>query len=237
MALVLSIGEKSISADCKTLTVKDLTGNYDVTTNTGGYGTPNPARSTLYLKLLVTLKKTIGDEPQTVVAYDENIATEWAITIAEDGRYELFLFACDIYAAGTTYELNYIIYDLATDKFYYSVQGTNLGNAVTNIAWWLPATTTTQFIAAIDSAQATVYSDTYNDMVLCNSIICRNNKLLSELDCNCGINDESLVKVSTRLTNYINGVAIRNAEASYDKAQELIERLQDICTDVDCANC
>ena len=35
------------SADCITLTLKETTGLYDATTNDGGYGTPNPAESTI----------------------------------------------------------------------------------------------------------------------------------------------------------------------------------------------
>ena len=98
--IVLKVEKGSISADCLTLTIDDNTGVYDAGTNTGGYGSPNDERNTLYLKLLVTLKKTAGDEVITVDAYNDLTVTTWDVTIAEDGRYELFLFACLIYAGG-----------------------------------------------------------------------------------------------------------------------------------------
>lgn len=43
MSLVVTPTKSSQSSDCTTLYTKDSTGAYNATTNTGGYGTPNPA--------------------------------------------------------------------------------------------------------------------------------------------------------------------------------------------------
>lgn len=42
MALQLKLNKVSLSSDGTTLIVQDVTGNYNVSTNPGGYGTPNP---------------------------------------------------------------------------------------------------------------------------------------------------------------------------------------------------
>lgn len=231
MALTLVVQKKSISSDCGTLTIEDATGSYDVTDNPGGYGAPNETRANLYLKLIVTLKKTTGDETITVDAYDENTVTEWAITITEDGRYESFLFACLAWGSGITYELNYITYDASTDKYYKSLQNSNLNNAVTDPLWWEETEDIDDFIAAIDASQPDIYSDTENIIELCNSVVCKN-RALTSVACCC--NDECTLQSYEKLRMLLEAAQIRDAQGSYNQAQEIIERIQTVCEDIDC---
>ena len=49
MALILQVAKDSITSDCKTLAYSDHTGNYNVSTNPGGYGAPNETRANLYI--------------------------------------------------------------------------------------------------------------------------------------------------------------------------------------------
>src|SRR5690242_17243031 len=130
MALEISVAKASISKDCTTLTITDTTGSYDAVTNLTGYGVPNEVRSNLYNKLFLTLKKSTGDEPISIDAYDENTKSSWEIIINEDGWYEAYLFGCLVWGSGITYQLGYISYDLATDSYYKSLQDTNLNHAV-----------------------------------------------------------------------------------------------------------
>jgi len=51
MGLQLKLSKVSLSADGTTLIVQDTTGNYNSTTNPGGYGTPNPVRATTLVQL------------------------------------------------------------------------------------------------------------------------------------------------------------------------------------------
>lgn len=51
MGLQLKLSKVSLSTDGTTLIVQDTTGDYDVSTNPGGYGSPNPVRPTSLVQL------------------------------------------------------------------------------------------------------------------------------------------------------------------------------------------
>lgn len=232
MALVLVVDKSTISADCATLTITDQTGNYDASTNTGGYGAPNETRANLYLKLFVTLKKTTGDEPQTVPAYNENTASEWEITISEDGRYEAVLFGCLVWSAAITYALNEITYDAAQDEFYKSVQAGNINQARTDTAWWTPVTTPAELQAAADLPQADVYIDTDDIVELCNSKICRA-EAYRDADCGC-VDDPCNLSTYEKIRLKIEGAEIEDAAGNPGNAQVIIENLQEVCVNRSC---
>lgn len=239
MALELKIEKGSISSDCKTLTIDDNTGNYDATDNPGGYGAPNEVRANLYHKLFVTLKKTTGDTDVTVAAYNENTASQWTVTITEDGRYELFLFSTLAWASGTTYGLDHIAYDATTDKFYKSIQAANLNNVVTDAAWWEEATLASEFVAALDDSQPDTYSDIENVIELCRS---KNCKARAVLNAGCGCIDECTLGEYRKIELMIASAEVNEALLNFEKAQRLVEELQVFCDNVDetdcgCSNC
>jgi hypothetical protein len=73
------------------LAIDDSTGAYDAGTNPGGYGTPNPARSSLALILVPLNKKTTpAADPEDILlvpnAYDPVTITQFQIVLTEDGR-------------------------------------------------------------------------------------------------------------------------------------------------------
>ncbi len=68
----------------------DTTGNYDATTNPGGYGAPN-ALFTDYAHYAIIRKKNVNSVADVVMAldaYDEEVATEFKATRTLDGWYE-----------------------------------------------------------------------------------------------------------------------------------------------------
>lgn len=234
MALELKVEKSSITSDCKTLTVIDNTGTYDAGSNPGGYGAPNIARSSLYLKLFVTLKKSTGDEPQTISEYDENTESSWDISIANDGVYELYLFACLAWDSGTTYAINHVVYSAAQDKFYKSLQDSNTNNAVTDTNYWAEATVRDDFTPAFDASQTDVYLDIENTLVTCNSVTCRNQSLV-DADCKC--NPCETVSTYEKIRFKIEAAEIHAAQQAWEEAQKVIENVEDICSNVDCKTC
>lgn len=235
MALVLKVEKSSISADCGTLTVVDSTGNYNNPDNLGGYGAPNETRANLYLQLLITLKKTDGDEQITVPAVNENTVSTWSITITEDGHYELFLFGTLAWSAAVTYETDYVIYDASSDKFYKSIQDSNLNNAVTDTDWWAVADDPDDFLAAVNASQPDTYNDIENIIELCNSVVCKNAAILSETKCNCL--DKCLVKDYEKLRSLVEAATIHEAQGTYSQGQTIVERMQEICAEIECNTC
>lgn len=227
MALVIKINKTAISSDCVTVTIADQTGNYDVTTNPSGYGAPNETRANLYIKLFVTLKTSAGDINITVPAYNENTASSWTVTISQDGWYEIFAFACRAWSNATTYSLGHIVYDAGTDKFYKSLQDTNLNHSVGDGAWWKEATIVQEFADAINAAQPNTYSSTDNVAELCNSGLCFA-RSISKSDC-CNDCDPCVPQKHEKIRWKMEQVTILEAEAEFTKAQAIIETIQNIC--------
>lgn len=230
MALVLKIEKSSISSDCLTIVYSDNTGSYNVTTNPSGYGAPNPARNTLYLKLFLTLKKTVGDEQITVPAYNENTVTQWSLTLSEDGYYEAYMFAALAYAGGTTYALADIVYDAGTDLFYKSLSAGNIGNAVTNATFWTAVTEVDELKAAIAASTTVGYAAVKEHIELCNSRICKTKAYLKEDGCDpCAMGNTRYNKIR----NLIDGADINGSITAYSKAQVIVEEIQGQCDCID----
>ncbi len=236
MALQLALTKTSISSDCNTMVVTDSTGNYNITTNPGGYGAPNETRANLYLKLIVSLRKSTGRETIPVPSYNPNTATTWTITITEDGWYELYLFGCKIWSNAITYDTGYIVYDVATGKWYKSIQSGNLNNAVTLDLWWAEATEVEDFQTAIDLSQADIYATTKNITEICRTNKCEGQMLLAA---QCDPCNDCTLKGYEKVRMKLEVVIYNTALGDFTEAQEIIEDLQDICSDIkcDCAGC
>lgn len=233
MALAPVIVKTAISADCSTVTITDNTGNYNVSTNPTGYGSPNEARANLYLKLIVTLKKSTGDELISVPAYNENTASSWTITITEDGYYEVYSFLCKAWSALITYAVGYIAYDVATDTFYVSLQAANTNNAVGDTPWWTPCkSTAAQYKTAIALSQPNTYSDVDEYIELCNGVICRSKAAAQAFSSNptgaCGCGDKF-----REIDFMIKTARINQSDAAYSRAQVIVEQLQQSCQCID----
>lgn len=237
MALQLVISETSISDDCDTLVVSDTTGNYNVTTNPGGYGAPNATRASLYLLVLVNLRLSSGRQAIDVPTYNKNTGSTWTITLAQDGWYEIYAFACQIYAGGTTYALGYITYDLATDAYYKSLQAGNTGHAVTASAWWEATVDVEDFAAAVALIQPNVYETTLNDVQLCRSVKCKALALFQAAqadDCCSGDNDCAL-QTYEKIRLRVEAALVAAALQDYLDAEEFIEDINTLCVRCGCA--
>lgn len=113
MALLLKISESSYDRSTHTATFSDDTGNYNASTNPGGYGTPNPERNTL---ALVVSAVRINNQLE-VVKWDDPINdSSFDYLFEADGVYDIYL--CSIPFITGSFDPN----ALATDYVFYSVQ-------------------------------------------------------------------------------------------------------------------
>ena len=235
MALTLVLTKTSISSNCATQVWTDSTGDYHVTTNPTGYGSPNAARSTLYLFFSLSLRKSTGREDITVAAYNNLTASTWSMTITEDGWYEGYIFACPIYAAGTAYALNEITYDLTTDKYYKSLQAANLAHAVTDTAWWLTTNDVEDFNTAVLLPQSGVYEITKNILEQCRSNKCLGQMQLKET-CSCNDNASGIPEYE-KVRLKIEAALYNSSDGNWTEAQEVMEDLNYVCEALEDCNC
>lgn len=238
MGLVLQLVKTSISADCNTLVISDSTGVYNVSINPGGYGAPNPARNTLYMILFCNLRDSSGNRtPVTIPSYNYNTVTSWTITLSQDGWYELYAFSTIVWAGGTTYAQGNIVFDVASNSFYVSQVSSNTGNAVTNVAYWLPTTNILDFIAATAASQANAYDVTLNDVELCRSVKCKANALFQAVeqdDMSINTND-CTIQPYEKIRLRVEAALVANAEFIYSDAAEFIDDLNTLCAKCNCA--
>jgi len=106
MALALNICQTARLADCSEFTLTDQTGDYNATTNPGGYGTPNEGRSTLALHIL-GYKYVEGATDEDITALlnntDPENVTSWSVPNTADGYYYFDILAVDIWDASVSY--------------------------------------------------------------------------------------------------------------------------------------
>ncbi len=231
MALVLSVVKTSISANCNTLVVSDATGNYNVSTNPGGYGAPNPARSSLYINLIVNVVTSAGRQNVPIPAVTSsayyNTVSSWTMTVSQDGWYELYMFATAAYSGGTTYQLNYIAYDPVSNAFYQSQSNSNTGQSLSNATYWLQITDITKFALATQSGDPNSYDTTTNYIELCRSIKCEATAL-SNASSDCCAADQ--LQQYEKIRMKIEGATYSGGAALFSQAQTIVEDLTAICT-------
>lgn len=112
MAIALAEPELLIDSDGDVLYINDKTGEYDATSNAGGYGTPNEDLNDLCLALYVVRDDETPVNPSFAgtdqFVYDDVAAntkeTNWQILIEKDGRYRVWLFMLQVSLDGTTYK-------------------------------------------------------------------------------------------------------------------------------------
>lgn len=115
MALVQRFDETE-SQDGTTIFVSDETGEYDPTSNIGGYGAPNTPRDEVALIILGKYKASTGDTVLTPDTYDPEIVTEFSFPgLDTDGYYQFKIYTVDKYVAQLP-TLNSFVYDFTANQ-------------------------------------------------------------------------------------------------------------------------
>jgi hypothetical protein len=112
LAQVFTVTE---SQDGTIIYIPDKTGNYDGTSNTGGYGAPNTLRTDLALIILGKYKASTGDTVLTFDTYDPKTVTQFSVSgLTTDGYYQFKVYSVARYVAQSP-TLNTFVYDFGTN--------------------------------------------------------------------------------------------------------------------------
>lgn len=110
------------SDDALSIYVIDGTGEYDAGTNTGGYGTPNTARSDIAIFLVGNYKATEGDIALSINTYDPEIVTEFTVAsyvtngVPVDGHIQFQIYSIPRKTGAETPDLNDFVYDFSGNQ-------------------------------------------------------------------------------------------------------------------------
>lgn len=107
----------------------------DTVYGTGG----NPARADI--RVFATGYKVSADLSEEALTMTSNTGdaqtvSSWTFNIDLDGWFKYLFVGVAEYAGGTTYALYDAVFDPADDAVYRSKQAGNLGNALSDTAWW-----------------------------------------------------------------------------------------------------
>jgi hypothetical protein len=99
------------------LYLDDETGDYNVSTNPGGYGSPNTARADLALILIAKYKATSEDIEIDANTYDPESVTQWTFESLEgDGRYQFNVYSVARKTGAETPVTNDFVYDFTANE-------------------------------------------------------------------------------------------------------------------------
>lgn len=234
MALELSLSVSTEAADGTSITIADDTGTYDVSTNEGGYGSPNEERADLRLYML-PLKKA-EDGSATVLDVDNDTAESvdsWEITLTSDGWHSFGVVAANPYSGSTDYSLLNIVYEDASNEIYICKKVNGPGSTVVAPS----SDPTNEYWGTIDSGdidvnKILVYPSTYGlvDSVILNKIIAgRSNKYYSVQVANACVKCNSSKNKTVRtLQLFLNAAIISGCVERYAEGERAILAFNEI---------
>lgn len=197
----------SQSQDASLVYVTDITGDYNASTNPGGYGAPNTARNALANYIILEYKASTGDESLTVEAYDPEDVEQWTATWNEnDGHFTATVYPVPIKTGAETPAENDFVHDAAANQL-----------QRWNGAAWVSAVVTE--LEDNDFSHTTT-----NYPILANMYVAFNN-LNKLLISGCKTAPKSdIQKYIIDTQGMIYGTIALFAEGSYQQAQENIEK-------------
>lgn len=95
MALKLQLSRSGINPTGTEMYLSDITGDYAVTTNEGGWGVPNALRAEKALLVQGTLHTSTADSLATFADYDPETVANFTLLPEVDGYYEVYMIALD----------------------------------------------------------------------------------------------------------------------------------------------
>ncbi len=119
MPLQLSLSRESLSSDFQNSYIHQDTGDYNVTTNPGGFGTPNPERSDIYVKIFglqYTTVNAVYTTLDTVGSYDGLLDLSRGFIVGGDSLNKFYAVPFPIVAPSGTIPVGTMWYDTVTGK-------------------------------------------------------------------------------------------------------------------------
>lgn len=229
MALVLRLEYTSINSDGTQITITDATGNYDASTNPGGYGTPNPDRSDIALFLRAYVKRFDGSDTITDTLLtdtpndtDPTAVASWLVDVDKQGWHQMDLYGLNLYSTSILLNVNEIVWNAGTQQLIRILTRSGSGPYT--------YTYTTATLADLENSDyTTAYTAVLNSLVIPELCVCENKAVLfwsrteSEADFDKYLTIDGMLKAA----NY----SFSNQD--YTNAQAIVENVEDKC---DCLN-
>jgi len=235
MALELKLKRGAVAADLSYFILQDNTGVYNVSTNPGGYGTPNPNRNALALYLFgyyyQSDPKVTTDNPIVISNTIPNSVTEWQIPITADGYVYFTLLGINNWDSATAYVIDDVVF--YQNNYYIAIDvSTNLDPVNNPLLWQLISDMTSEDI----TGNATVYSSTFNAVTNYRAKSCYQTQLFKEAkdNCNCDNSNRAEVRPYTKIFVHLNVAAILCSQQKYVQANDELEFLSKYCASIGC---
>jgi len=242
MALILNptYSTSNSFATPESLIVEDSTGAYNVTTNPGGYGTPNEDRVDLGLVITVE-KKGYGSTADVEITYDNSVNTlttvaSWTIAVAIDGWFKITCMGIPVWDVSITYAANQAV--AYNNVIYTSVAGGNLGNAPGGAEWDTSITlitirdnistyspTTTIHVGVLDKIVTSLGDIGYGDAVSADTA----------KDCAPDCYDD--INETNKIWAYLEGSKISGARSKFMEGERKVLIYTDLIAGKDCKIC
>lgn len=225
MALILRLSYDSITADGTQITISDATGNYNASTNPGGYGTPNPDRSDIALFLRAFTKRFDGSDTITsanIVATpndtDPVVTASWVVEVTAQGWHQSNLYGLQLYDVNTLLSVDELVWKVDTEQIVRILTRNGSG----------PYTYTYAVATEADldnTNYATAYTATLNNLVIPELCVCNYKAALFW----------SRTEEETDFQKFLTIMALlQAATASFDNqdyanGQRIVENVEDKC--------
>lgn len=234
MALTLALRRGAISDDLTYFLVEDSTGVYNVDTNPGGYGTPNPARTDIALYLYGL--KHHADEADSALTVTGNTdplnATSWQVGMTMDGYHYIRVVGVLAWSSATAYVVNNIVF--YQNKYYIATQaGSNL-DPVNNSTYW---TEVTDLTTDAVYANSSVYVYQLNTVIDSRGKQCYQTQIYNKAkdDCNCnGSSPGPVVQPYMKIFVHLNAARFNCLQEKFALADAELKYLSEYCTSIGC---
>lgn len=236
MALSINIVKSSLNSDGTVMNLSDDTGAYNVSTNPGGYGTPNPDRNQVAIFLLAYNKRSDGDVSLSIASYNKTTATTWAVTLNKDGWQQVNAYGLQLYDVNTEFSISELVYNSGTDEIWKILTKSGSGPYT-----YTHSVATTADLE--DTNNVIAYKSTLNTLTLVNYDKClfkANKKYYDDL----GADSPALAVMDLNFNTYLKldsygkAIAYDFAAGNYTNAEEMVEQAEKICDcltdDCDC---
>ena len=237
MPLDIRLNYEAISDDCKTVTLKDITGDYDATDNPGGYGNPpgNPDRNTIALFLFGLIY-----DPTTQIFsridldnLDPANADTWSFESDKDAYYQISTTYVGLYVGGANYSVGDVVYQ-DSEGLFRSLTGNNTDIPNVSPGTWEVVTEDELF----DEIRKKTVPFYLLDLVTsCHAANCYSKATIAiskgSLKENCNCSSENLDEWR-RVHVLWNGAVTLILQKRYTEAATVLDTLADICESLDC---
>jgi hypothetical protein len=236
MPLQLKLKRGAVDSQLAYFLLLDNTGLYNVTTNPGGYGTPNPDRATLALYLYgYKYKKDVDDTPLNISNLDPTAVTQWQIPMPTDGYYYFTLLGFNIYDVLLPYAQGVYVY--YAGGYYKSLDVIATGeDPINNPSLWEPVADLTSDDVSGNASVYTAFSDQvpnyrakacYQEQV----------QLDAEGCCDCHDREQTKTKKYQKIFVHLNAASFDCLQQKYQQADAELMYLAEYCESIHCKHC